>query len=217
MVTAFVCQQWWTSPQISSIKSPMMGKSLKSYVPRLAKLLGMTPDSLYERVRALVREGLLTPEAGRGPGSGVRATPETVTLLLIAGLAADSLSDVGKSTREFAELPSRAFDRSFTRSRKMRCPLTGASRFRDALVKIISDPQMAERVQHVNIQRDEKEADILFRTLDTVNELELARVFFSDGQGANRDAEGQVRGIEVRARIKRPVLVDIARDLEHYA
>jgi hypothetical protein len=217
MVTAFVCQQWWTSPQISSIKSPMMGKSLKSYVPRLAKLLGMTPDSLYERVRALVREGLLTPEAGRGPGSGVRATPETVTLLLIAGLAADSLSDVGKSTREFAELPSRAFDRSFTRSRKMRCPLTGASRFRDALVKIISDPQMAERVQHVNIQRDEKEADILFRTLDTVNELELARVFFSDRQGANRDAEGQVRGIEVRARIKRPVLVDIARDLEHYA
>jgi hypothetical protein len=216
MVTAFVCQQWWTSPQISSIKSPM-GKSLKSYVPRLAKLLGMTPDSLYERVRALVREGLLTPEAGRGPGSGVRATPETVTLLLIAGLAADSLSDVGKSTREFAELPSRAFDRSFTRSRKMRCPLTGASRFRDALVKIISDPQMAERVQHVNIQRDEKEADILFRTLDTVNELELARVFFSDRQGANRDAEGQVRGIEVRARIKRPVLVDIARDLEHYA
>jgi hypothetical protein len=194
-----------------------MGKSLKSYVPRLAQLLGMTPDSLYERVRALVREGLLTPEAGRGPGSGVRATPETVALLLIAGLAADSLSDVGKSTREFAELPSRAFDRSFARSRKKRCPLTGASRFREALVKIISDPQMAERVQQVNIQRDEKEADILFRTLETVNELELARVFFSDGQGANRDAEGQVRGIEVRARIKRPDLVDIARDLEHYA
>ena len=63
--------------------------SLKGLIPRLAHELGMTPDALYERQRALVRAGLLKGVEGKGPGSGVRATPYATALLLIAVLAAD--------------------------------------------------------------------------------------------------------------------------------
>lgn len=128
-----------------------MAKSLKSYVPRLAQLLNMTPDSLYERQRALVREGLLTPEPGRGPGSGVQLTPESVAILLIALLATDSLSRIADQIRDVANSTSFDFDTGAFKP----CNLTAKTTFKDALVEILSDLDLARRVSDIDVERSD--------------------------------------------------------------
>ncbi|WP_156179617.1 hypothetical protein [Bradyrhizobium sp. LTSPM299] len=77
--------------------------SLKSFIPLLPDVLGLSEYALYERQRALVRGGLLTATKGRGPGSGVKATPENVAMLIISVLATDSLSDVVAHTNEVSK------------------------------------------------------------------------------------------------------------------
>jgi hypothetical protein len=76
--------------------------SLKSIIPLLADLVALSEHALYERQRALVRGGLIKGREGRGPGSGVEATPETVAMLLISVLATDSLSSVIQETAAFS-------------------------------------------------------------------------------------------------------------------
>src|SRR5277367_5374558 len=96
-----------------------MTHSLKSGVPEFARILNETSDALYERQRALDREGLLESTPGKGPGSGVRATPESIAMLTIGMLASVSLVDVGPLARSF----SRAVPI------ESECPLTGAKSF----------------------------------------------------------------------------------------
>jgi hypothetical protein len=67
--------------------------SLKLFFPALSAIIGMTSDELYNRQRALVACGVLQSVAGRGPGSGVRLSEDTVAGLLIGLLSADSLAD----------------------------------------------------------------------------------------------------------------------------
>jgi hypothetical protein len=68
--------------------------SLKSFLYGVAPIVGMSPAALYERQRALVKLGLLTVTPGRGPGSGVPLTAESVAVMVICLLAAESLGDV---------------------------------------------------------------------------------------------------------------------------
>jgi hypothetical protein len=120
-----------------------MATSLKAFLPVLSRILGETPDALYERQRALMREGMLEASAGRGPGSGVRATPETVALLVIGLLASASLSDAGPRARSIADArPGYP---------KHKCPLTGATTFAGVLGKVLSDEQISKRVTELNI------------------------------------------------------------------
>src|SRR5450759_4875930 len=55
-------------------------------------------DTLYERQRELVRCGLLPQLRGRGPGSGVPLSAETLATFLISVLASDKLADLGERT-----------------------------------------------------------------------------------------------------------------------
>jgi len=55
-------------------------------------------DTLYERQRELVRCGLLPQLRGRGPGSGVPLSAETLATFLIGVLATDKLADLGERT-----------------------------------------------------------------------------------------------------------------------
>ena len=80
--------------------------SLKSLIPYLASKFEMTPFALYERQRALVRAGLIHAVPGRGAGSGVRATPHSVAMLLIAWLQPKVCSEVEKETKIVANLKS---------------------------------------------------------------------------------------------------------------
>jgi hypothetical protein len=103
----------------------------------------MTPDSLYERQRALMRAGLIKGKEGWGPGSGVRATPHSVAMLLIAVLAADSLSEVVESTKRYAWL----------KAERGVCPITGKKTFGSALVAILASPRLAQAAHTIKVRR----------------------------------------------------------------
>ena len=121
----------------------MSGPSLKSLIPPLARVLGLTPAALYERQRALVRAGLLHPETGRGPGSGVRATADSVAMWLVALLATGSLSETEERTRVLANL----------RSQTKACPLTGKKTFAGAVAELLRSEDMANRILWIEAVR----------------------------------------------------------------
>src|SRR5258708_3677450 len=74
--------------------------SLKQFIPLMSgAFVNLSESALYERQRALVRAGLLHPVAGRGPGSGVELSPESVAMLLLAVLGTDNLSEVEAATK----------------------------------------------------------------------------------------------------------------------
>ncbi|WP_247473947.1 hypothetical protein [Bradyrhizobium sp. 30] len=73
--------------------------SLKKFLfDFVAPRLRVSPASLYERQRELVRGGLLPVRQGRGPGSGVPLTPDTLAIFLIGLLATDGLTDLVEHT-----------------------------------------------------------------------------------------------------------------------
>ena len=139
--------------------------SLKTYCVPLSWVLGMTPDALYERQRVLARSGYLTGAvAGKGPGSGIRATVPNVTKLLLSTLATDTLSEIDAKTRKFATL----------KQVDGKCPLTGELRFQSALEKILASPDLTKSVHGIVIRREDMGATINYvimphksRLLDT--------------------------------------------------
>jgi hypothetical protein len=135
-----------------------MRGGLKGYTPDLAKLLGLTPAALYERQRALVRTGLLDVSEGRGPGSGVRTTAGSITMLIIAALATDSLSETEERSREIAEAAPLGADQ---------CPITLTSTFFEALTSVLSSSGKAAYLAEVRVSRTAARAQIAFDTGQT--------------------------------------------------
>jgi hypothetical protein len=113
--------------------------SLKGLIPKLAEEVEMTPAALYERQRALVRAGLLHGEAGRGPGSGVRATPKSVALLLIS--LTGSHSETEEHSKIVASLKSEG------------CSLTGETTFARALAATLASEDIAQRIKWIEVER----------------------------------------------------------------
>jgi hypothetical protein len=111
-------------------------KSLKAFAPVLADTLGTTPAAIYERQRALVREGLLPTPVGRGRGNGIPATAETVAMILIALMVTDNLSDTDNRVKKVAEAQfyGKPTPGHFP---KLRCGLTGKRDFKSALIAIL--------------------------------------------------------------------------------
>lgn len=126
--------------------------SLKSNRVELAELLDMTPDALYERQRSLLRAKLLKQTKGRGPGSGVRLTPASVALLLIAILAAENLPEIGERSRQI----------SAARAKRGQCPFTRQPTFLGALSAVLSSAELAKGVAKVTVSRTQSEAEILY-------------------------------------------------------
>jgi hypothetical protein len=117
-----------------------MAVSLKSCIPALARVLDETSGALYERQRTLVREGLLDSTPGHGPGSGVRATPESIAILIISLLGSARLAEAGQRARDVAEASAVS---------EQKCSLTGASKFKDALTTILSDERLSWRIDEI--------------------------------------------------------------------
>ncbi|WMT71072.1 hypothetical protein [Bradyrhizobium sp. Ash2021] len=125
---------------------------LKSYLPKLETLTGLTREVLYERQRALVKCGALEAQPGRGPGSGVRADARSVSVFLISLLSHDTLVDASK-----------AIDFGRLKSDVGRCDLTDKFYFKDVLEAILSNERIAEKVWAVIVQREQQSASIQFR------------------------------------------------------
>jgi hypothetical protein len=150
-------------------------KSLQGCLPALAEVLNVNRTTLYERQRALVREGLLDALPGHGRGSGVRATPESVAMLTIGMLASVNLADVGPLARSFSEAGSIA----------SKCPLTGGKTFRAALSQIFSDDSIAKRVNGITIRVNAGHAAIGFDGGSAELDMDFALLKTSlEGRGA---------------------------------
>lgn len=61
--------------------------ALKSVLKQLSAACGLPSNSLYEQQRRLVREEILKPRPGRGPGRGVEFNAETLSAVLVTFLA----------------------------------------------------------------------------------------------------------------------------------
>ena len=107
---------------------------LKTFIPQLSKVLEVSEIALYERQRALVRAGLLANTVGRGPGSGVRYSPETLAILLISLLATDSLSETAAATNFLLNAKRNHGERY----RKVERSLAGAETFKAALTNALT-------------------------------------------------------------------------------
>jgi hypothetical protein len=131
----------------------MTGSSLKRLITDVSTLTGMSQAAVYERQRALVRARLLKTERGRGPGSGVRGTPESMALLLISLLATGNLSDVGLSTSTFANLENKEDS----------CPLTGKRTLAEAVTALLASKELARSIITINLSQETKESEIAYR------------------------------------------------------
>jgi len=160
-------------------------------MPTLANLLQTTPALLYERQRALVRAGLLTANKGRGPGSGVACTPQSVAMLLIGLMASDDLKDVEKRTREIAGAKLLA----------TKCPIPNAGRFDHALAWCLSSKENAEKIDGVDVSRRS-----IFATI-AIPEGEQIKAYMFVGKS------GGYGSFRVLATIDAPIIRKIAHDL----
>jgi hypothetical protein len=150
-----------------------MAPSLKAFLPILASALNEKPDTLYERQRALVREGLLETLPGRGRGSGVQATAESVAALLIGMLGSVSLADAGPAARSFADA-----------KHSTKCPLTGAKNFHAALAAILSDDRLAKRVTGIAVRVKSGQVAIGFDGSSAEQDLDMTDLKIAlEGQG----------------------------------
>jgi len=132
-----------------------MTMSLKASLPVLSRLIRISPNVLYERQKVLMQEGLLTSVPGRGPGSGVLATPEALSLLLIAFFTAPfKLSDLAGDTQRVAKATPVA---------GKKCPLTGKANFLEALGAALSNKQLRESMTEVRVAGSHTHAEIHFR------------------------------------------------------
>jgi hypothetical protein len=105
-----------------------MPGSLKAILPRIAPVLGLTPDALYERQKILVQKGLLQKPVGRGRGSGQKPTVDAAAVLVAAvmvgsrsSLARLSAADI----RKFADAVARAMVKGETITYRRPAPASG--------------------------------------------------------------------------------------------
>jgi hypothetical protein len=155
--------------------------SLKSLIPALARQLDMKPAAIYERQRALVRAGLLEMQPGRGPGSGVLASPESVAMLLISLVATANLSEVERQTQVVANL----------KSRNKRCPLTGQRTFAHALTDVLLYDALAKRTSFFYVERGGPDLDATLAYYDNPTKPEHGPVRHS-AFGKGRACEHQL-------------------------
>jgi hypothetical protein len=110
-------------------ESPPAPSSLNTILPELSGALGLTEGQIYERQRQLVKAGLLFSKKGMGPGSGVQATPQNVSLVLTTLLAVQR-GDVIKRTKLLAA----------SKPEVSPCPHTGKTSFVEVLADILIGP-----------------------------------------------------------------------------
>jgi hypothetical protein len=142
-----------------------MANSLKALFPALGRILGQTPAALYAHQRTFVNAGLLESTPGRGPGSGVRAAPETLAEFLSATITLASLAE----NVHFAKAIARAVPGGG------KCQLTSAATFKDAFAAILADKALTERVNEIRVTINGGYAQIIYDGSSSDLQLGLAK------------------------------------------
>lgn len=144
---------------VGSVQSPvipysdvMLMFSLKSFLPILAEILDRSVDALYERQRALVRLRLLRQLPGRGRGTGVRLSANSVATLLSSLLATDNLSDIDARVRRLY----------LAQSEEGACQLTQTLTFGHAIEHLLRHQEHVYLVKSVVVNRKAESAEISY-------------------------------------------------------
>lgn len=180
----------------------IMTGSLKAYASLLAWRLGTTPAALYERQRALVRDGILDQSEGRGPGSGVQVGPYPVALLLVAILATDSLSETGEKARLFATAKASTADGL--------CPVTREQTFVEAVARVLESAHW-QKIKSITVGRTSGHGVIAFE-----DKLSHTDSIFAAQVPKDAKLRASTR-LNVSAMLTRDLIIDIARDLKKIA
>lgn len=143
------------TPNTYPVKSSPIMVSLKSFAPVLANQFGTTSAAIYERQRALIRAKVLPTPTGRGRGNGLQATSETVSMLIIAMLATDNLSDTDRRVKKLANAK--------TNPEAKAGRLKGSPNFGCALAAILNSDELTDEVKAVRVSRTNFSAWITFR------------------------------------------------------
>lgn len=171
--------------------------SLKGFIPRLAELLSTTPLALYGRQRALVKAGLLVApeERRRGLGGGIQATHTSVSLLLIALLATDSVTETEERASAVAngELQGN------------HPPFSHRPNFKQALAAVVTQEGLCRRVEEVRVMRTAGRAIIRFKKSSRYIDAEF--VF-------DREAPGILIEASIKADVLRQINADVAAIIE---
>jgi hypothetical protein len=180
-----------------------MASSFKAYAPLLAWRLGTTPAALYERQRVLVRDGMLHPSEGRGPGSGVQVGPYPVALLLVAVLATDSLAETVEKVRIFAAAKANTPDGL--------CPLTGQRTFVEAIARVLDSQPHWKNIQGITVHRTSG-----FGVIASGDSLSHRDCTFAAQVPIDAQLRASTR-LVVNAMLTRALIIDIATDLKKIA
>lgn len=150
-----------------------MSRSLKDVCFKIGLTTGISPATIYEWQRALVAAGVLVGR-GRGPGSGVRATPQNIAILLIrlmfAGGPAPAATDLHywrslKRTEiwgarfEGEPRPTLDVDSDW--------PASGEPTFGRALTALLGNVEAAALVEAIELNRALEHAVIYLRNRQT--------------------------------------------------
>jgi hypothetical protein len=173
---------------------------LKSYLSRMPSV-GLTPEMLYERQRALVRMGVLSVEPGRGPGSGVRADASSIAVFLVSLLAHDLL--VESWMTEVI---------GWMKSGKDRCPLTGKKHFQEAFAAILSDEKFAQRVVAVTVNQNAQSGLIEYLAKSS-GSSRLLRSEFANTGIMRIPSPSTLSGLETVKSLKQKFIHQVARDI----
>ena len=119
---------------------------------------GLSVPALYERQRALIRLGHLPAPKGRGRGAGVEATPQSVGILITALMATDNLSEIDGRVKRLANAKFNP-----TKEGQVRCELTGAAHFSEAVEHALAKPQVADRIEQIIVSRSNLSAHVYWQ------------------------------------------------------
>lgn len=174
---------------------------LKTYASFLALHLSLSADAIYERQRLLVRSGYLVAPPGRGPGSGVRATDDTVSKIILSALATDTLADVDEKTKSLAA----------KKPINGHCFLTGNLKLLDALIYLFQSPEKMKRICGLSVDRRRLSAELFWE--ERGRKMPLSHLF-GFGPFTKEQVENSHFGLSTTATISEWSLRCIAADLK---
>jgi hypothetical protein len=119
--------------------------SLKAFLPTLSKIVDVTADALYSRQRALAQLGLVKTVKGRGPGSGVLLSGESLAALIIALMVADTLIETDERVRRACQASPKD---------GAECPWTGARTLQQALSVLLLSEERVKSFAVFSIHRE---------------------------------------------------------------
>jgi hypothetical protein len=125
------------------------------YAHGMAEALNMTPHELYDWERAIKDDGQFSGTRS-GPGGGTPATPQNVTLLLLAILGSSTKRNAGRRAKVFGigatYIPPRGNSRADHYAAS--CPLTGQNTINDTLAVLLALPAKASDIDRIEFDAE---------------------------------------------------------------